>query len=390
MCDADLDVLASLLDKSLVRRRTGRLGEERYWMLEMIREFAGEQLVASGEASGIRRRHAALMLEIALSAHLTEDDDERFRLPLVLAEEQDMRAAVDWASSTDVELALALVVALENFWNVHAHQEVVRRLDDLLPRAGSAPLELRAAAFRVQGGALHVGGDFDACDTSYAESLALYREHGNERGIASLLQRLANSAFQRREFERSRALLRESQELAAGRFPYIEIANITVVGRIAVECGDVEAGADLLRQAADMAGDVDWHWWRASALASLALIAVRAGELDDAELNSDEALRLIHEDENRTGALLPLTVLARVALARADRRRAGLLWGALESEAERSHLPIWERVRSDRAGPLLDESSGEFLRALDDGSELELWDAVAIALGELEPPQTVP
>ena len=114
------------------------------------------------------------------------------------------------------------------------------------------------------------------------------------------------------------------------------------------------------------------------------------GGTGQARLNSDEALRLIHEDENRTGALLPLTVLARVALARADRRRAGLLWGALESEAERSHLPIWERVRSDRAGPLLDESSGEFLRALDDGSELELWDAVAIALGELEPPQTVP
>ncbi len=107
VCDADLDVLASLLDKSLVRRRTGRLGEERYWVLETIREFAGEQLAASGEANGIRRRHAELMLEIARSAHLTEDDDEQFRLPLVLAEEQDMRAAVDWASDTDVELALA-------------------------------------------------------------------------------------------------------------------------------------------------------------------------------------------------------------------------------------------------------------------------------------------
>ncbi len=233
-------------------------------------------------------------------------------------------------------------------------------------------------------------GDFDECDTSYEESLALYRERGNERGIASLLQRLANSASQRREFDRSRALLRESQELAAGRFPYIEIANITVFGRIAVESGEVEAGADLLRQAADMAGDVDWHWWRASALASLAMIAVRRGKMDEAELNSLEALRLIREDENRTGTFLPLTVLARVALARGDRRRAGLLWGALESEAERAHLPIWERVRSDRAGPLLDETDRRFVRALDDGRELDLWGALAIALGEDEPPQTEP
>ena len=37
VCEADLDTLASLLDKSLVRRRTGTLGEERFWMLETIK-----------------------------------------------------------------------------------------------------------------------------------------------------------------------------------------------------------------------------------------------------------------------------------------------------------------------------------------------------------------
>jgi len=50
VCDADLDLLASLLDKSLLRRRTGRLGEARYWMLETIRQFAAERLNESGEA----------------------------------------------------------------------------------------------------------------------------------------------------------------------------------------------------------------------------------------------------------------------------------------------------------------------------------------------------
>ena len=50
VCDADLDTLASLLDKSLLRRRTGRLGEERYWMLETIREFAAERLEEAGGA----------------------------------------------------------------------------------------------------------------------------------------------------------------------------------------------------------------------------------------------------------------------------------------------------------------------------------------------------
>jgi predicted ATPase/class 3 adenylate cyclase len=389
VCEADLDILASLLDKSLVRRRTGRLGEERFWMLETIREFAAEQLDGSEEAELMKRRHAERMLEIATSAHLTEDDDERFRLPLVLSEEQDMRAAVDWASDTDVELALALVVALENFWNVHAHREVIRRLNELLPHA-AAPAELRAAALRVRGGALHVNGDFDTCDDSYEESLALYRELGNERGIASILQRLGNSAFQRGEFERSRALLEESQEIATGRFHYIEIANVTVLGRIEVQSGDVETGADLLRRSADMAGEVDWHWWRSSALASLALIEIDQGDRDEAERLSKEALRLIRDDESRMGAFVPLTVIARAALARADRIRAGLLWGALENEVERSTNLNLERMRTQRAGSLLDERSPEFLSAVAQGKVLDFWDAVALALGELDEPQTVP
>src|SRR5207253_7409229 len=65
VCDADLDPLASLLDKSLLRRRTRLLGEERYWMLETIREFALERLGESGRGDDLRRRHAERMLQIA-------------------------------------------------------------------------------------------------------------------------------------------------------------------------------------------------------------------------------------------------------------------------------------------------------------------------------------
>ena len=253
VCDADLDTLASLIDKSLIRRRTGRLGEERYWMLETIREFAAERLFESPEAHPTRRRHVERMLEIARSAHLTEEDDEPFRLPLVLAEQDDMRAAVDWASDADVALALELIVALENFWNVHAHREVLRRLDRLLPQAGGLPQALIAGALRLRGGALHVDGDYESCDQPYGESIALYRELGDERGVASLLQRLGNCAFERHEIERARILFEESQGLARGRFPYIEVANDTLLARIQVLSGDVEGGTQLLRRSADMA-----------------------------------------------------------------------------------------------------------------------------------------
>ena len=60
VCEADLDVLTTLLDKSLVRR-----SGERVWMLETIREFASEQLSASPAADDLRDRHASYYLAFA-------------------------------------------------------------------------------------------------------------------------------------------------------------------------------------------------------------------------------------------------------------------------------------------------------------------------------------
>ena len=53
-----LDGLASLLDKNLVKQDTRSDGEPRFMMLETIREYALEQLAASGEVDNLRKRHA--------------------------------------------------------------------------------------------------------------------------------------------------------------------------------------------------------------------------------------------------------------------------------------------------------------------------------------------
>jgi ATP/maltotriose-dependent transcriptional regulator MalT len=301
-----------------------------------------------------------------------------------------MRGAIDWASGRDVELALELIVALENFWNTQAHREVLGRLDDLLPRAGAIPRPLEAGALRVRGGALHVDGDFDACDAPYEESLALYRELGDARGIASLLQRLGNSAFQRGELDRAQSLVEESQELARDRFPFIAIPNDSLRGQIHLARGDTAAGIALLRRSVDMAADARFEWWRSGQFANLAFAMLDSGDLDAADRDGREALRIMRTNENRLGVFLPLTAIARVALARGDVERAGTLWGALEAEHARTRHRIWEQRRPQRAGPLLSEGDPRFVAAVERGRELDLWDAVAMALDELEPPQTVP
>ena len=137
VCAADVDTLASLLDKSLVRRRTGTLGDERFWMLETIREFAVERFNEADDASEIRRRHADLMLQIARSAGRGEEFASDIRP--ALAERDDLRAALDWAEANDPAFGLDLAVALQNLWNAAGPEEGMRRLGSLLDRAGSIP-----------------------------------------------------------------------------------------------------------------------------------------------------------------------------------------------------------------------------------------------------------
>jgi predicted ATPase len=95
-CD-HLDSVASLLDHSLLRQEAELSGEARYAMLETIREFAGEQLEASGEADAVRVQHAAYFLDLAERAEAGFfSPAEAGWLARLAAERGNLRAALDW------------------------------------------------------------------------------------------------------------------------------------------------------------------------------------------------------------------------------------------------------------------------------------------------------
>jgi predicted ATPase/class 3 adenylate cyclase len=116
VCAAELDVLGSLVDRSLVRREGSRFG-----MLSTIREYAAERLAERGDGDAVRDRHAAFFVELAEHAHA-----ERHRHPGTMADElaldhDDLREALDWLSRTDVRGFGRLAGALGWFWHAHSH-----------------------------------------------------------------------------------------------------------------------------------------------------------------------------------------------------------------------------------------------------------------------------
>ena len=125
-----LDVLESLVDKSLVRVRDG----ERFWMLETIREFALERLEASGEAEGLRERHAELFLELCEAA---EPEllgvDPKPALDRLEPELENIRAALDWLEGAGPRTRCGSAGATMEFWCLRNRWgEGWRRIERLL------------------------------------------------------------------------------------------------------------------------------------------------------------------------------------------------------------------------------------------------------------------
>lgn len=204
-CHRDLgmdlfDGMASLLDKSLVRR-IDMGGEARLAMLNTVRSYAHERLQASGELAPTQQALAAWCLVVAEEAQSGEGPDgEATWLDACEAEQDNLHAAFDALLATDQgEWALRLGVALMRYWMARDRQaEGGIRLDAALalPSAG-APTPLRAMACAYAGGLGDRLGANVRAGIWHRESLDIWRRLGDRRGEAGQLNALA--VWERRE-----------------------------------------------------------------------------------------------------------------------------------------------------------------------------------------------
>ena len=177
VCDADLDALSALVDLSLLKP----IAEDRFLMLETIREYAAERLEASGEAEELRRRHADAFRSLAAECYAHRVDAETECSERLESDHDDLRAALEWLGAHDPDAELELAGALGWFWLSHTHlAEGRRRLTDALARSRSEG-SVRAAALTALGGLASWEGDADHGPAWLGEGIARWRELGDAR-----------------------------------------------------------------------------------------------------------------------------------------------------------------------------------------------------------------
>ncbi len=189
--------LQGLINKSLVHPAVARPsiankeGERRFFLLEMLREYAYEQLVAANEATALHCRHAAYFLNLAATAEqYMERQEKKIWLERLQDDYGNLRAALAWLIATDVPTAQHLARLLWRFWEASARQREGRHWLAQTLAADTSPTARRAWALWAQAHLTDVAVDYQQAQALAQESLQIFQAQGDRVGCCAALNLL--------------------------------------------------------------------------------------------------------------------------------------------------------------------------------------------------------
>jgi predicted ATPase/DNA-binding CsgD family transcriptional regulator len=375
-----IDTLAALIDHSLVERSTEAGPASRQRLLETIREFALEELVASGEQDDVRAAHAGFYTALARSG-----DSERLE-----PEQANLRAAMRWyLAREDQDGALALAASSSVFWLSRGHLTEGRRwleqalaLNDGPPTADSAQASIAAgllaydqAEYAVAASHLQRGldqcrelgdnpgvaralaalalartraGDLAPALNLAEEALAAYRGLDDEPGVGRSLETLGRVLWIQGDYALARTRLGESRALARRLGARdIDARASQGLGWVALADGDLERAEALLEESLAKFQELGDRWWSLRGICGLGHVAARRGAHAAARLQFEQGLEMARElgdpmleagcVEGLAGAHGPAVAARLLGAAESLRERAGAAWPAfVHADSERS------------------------------------------------------
>jgi predicted ATPase len=418
---AAIDGLGRLVDRSLVV--ADHAGSTRYRMLETIRQYAADQLAASGETVALRDRHLAFFRGLALDAELGLKGPEMLAwLGRLDAEIDNLRGALDWALDTDPEAGLEICVAMNRYWRARAMGsegldrtlaavERVRALPDLESAAGArarATLVARALASASER-AFMAGRGLEAALAD--EAIAVARDSGDPVAIAAALyaalfgQSLTGTAGRRADW---RSVADEALEIATGLADWgllvalkgslamieisldpaaaerlveeaseaarrsgnpHDIAYLTQVrGRVASRAGRLPDAQGYFRESQARFHAIGDRRFELSAQSELAHNLRRDGLIDEAEAEYRGSIRGWQRSGNRGAVANQLESFAFLAVAKGQGTRAARLFGAAEALRDAADAPMAPPERQEYDAGILRLREG-----LDEGTLTAAW-----------------
>jgi non-specific serine/threonine protein kinase len=390
VCAAGLDLVESLVVKSLLSRRDDPDGEPRFEMLETLREYAVAKLDARGDGDGVRRRHAEVFGAVAARVFATwATRDHTDALRRLAFDHDNVRTALVYAlEQRDGELASSIGPGMGLFLQAYGHYEEGRRsLDGILSLRCDEVSPAWGWVLRVAGVIARVQGRLADAEDMLTRSLEVFRETGDERGegvaLASLGTILAEGGQYHdaeRRLEASLRLLRRIGEENLISYPLTELGfTLLQQGRV----GEAQALLEESLRSAEQRGSREDI---ATELTNLAECYVHRGDLPGARAFYHRVL--LASREPGLGYLGPNAIdgLAIIAAIGGMPARAARLFGASEAGLDSMGATLESSLVEQRAVAMASarEALGEseFERLLAEGRAMSLDEAIVYALAD--------
>jgi predicted ATPase len=395
--DDGLSAIEALVDASLVQVQTMRDGLPRYRMLEVIREYAVEQLRTAREEDLYQRRHAEYYVELAEEAQRVgpSQGSREARLELELA---NGRAALHWAYERgEVSLGLRLAAWFGLFWLKRGQMsegsmwlERMLALDEANGEQEATPAVRSRAYYNAARLAMHLGRN-ERARALAREALALAKQTGDEFEITHVLATLGSIALASGKEDEASAYYTESYAAAkraddAGDARPIGLALLNL-GELARKRGELAHATVLLEEALARTQALDMTWGIANILTLLGHLARQEQDYERAKRRYRESLRIYQRLGNATYTAWCLEGIAAVAGAQGSYERATRLAAAAAVLRRAAHTPLPPAEQEDfdkvvmTARAELDESV--FTEQWNIGSTLTQDEAISYALQAL-------
>jgi predicted ATPase/class 3 adenylate cyclase len=331
--DTDLlDLLRSLLDKSLLRQQEGESGEPRFRIMYIIREYALEQLRKHDETDELKQRHADYYLTLVEQVAPTLTGVEQKSALAMLEEEQEnVQGALSWfLEEGALTGAFRMVDALWRFWWMHGHiNEGLRWLDMLLSADqvdAVAPM-LHSRVLVIASRLASSQNDYEQAALFAEQALVLSEAAGDKRSLSSVYTTLAEVSFHKGAYVQATELLEKSLVIQRALGERRDTASLlNNLGNVALQQGDLARATSLQEESLQLFRSVKDQWAIATVLNSLGEVERRKGNHKQAAILYKEALKLCRSLEYTEGSAAALVSLGDIARYQGDHEHASTLY----------------------------------------------------------------
>ena len=313
-----MEIITSLLDKSLLQRIERDDGEQCFFLLETIRSFAIDYLQQNGEMEQLQQRYAHYYLALVEQATpYLKNPLQTVWLTKLEQEIENLRAALQWLitqQETDQALRFCepfgTFCGLRGYW--HEGQQWLKAVM-LLPQTQHQ--NLRGKVLRQAGYLAYCLRELTDARTLLEQSVVCLRQVGDLQNLASALSSLGWLLYRQNEIDVASQMLKECVDIAYDSEDFWALANaLESLGRLMYFQGKLNDAHTLLEKSIFIARThLDEE--------SLARILITQVKLEITQGNRDQAVHLAQESSllakklgTRPLIALTLNTLGEVAL----------------------------------------------------------------------------